>query len=575
MSGYHIGHAQPVTMPTTPEAVQQADALIDSAFASVDADGHAHAAEVYLALLAQLDRLLEPTEAEVVHRHLRQLTIVMPTAMQAQLGLDVWGEGHALPESEGIGARLVQWWRQQDGLPGTENNERLEEHLRRVAHATNEYAHADDLRGFDDRGEIYVRLGIPTLRTSIENRSPELRMKPAHARIPKNEFWVYDHIAHDAYYLFVQRSGRRPYHVTETAELLRHRDLDYMEEVLSQLAMKHTAFGNAYDAITKYQTTSPRATASPSTRIAAQILADVRMQDSQHEYARSVEVPVAHSNTLGFRATLDVPMRWARFLDPDGTTRTEVYWNLDLEALQPSKRLVRLLERQGQTPSERYLIGVALAQHAADHQLRQVQRKHYLTSATQTQQPVVTSVARGDTGRYHVALQWDQQWVVEDEGRLEPGVQLGVGVQRIDTLQALHGAGQRLEMSDLKPVRYQPDQLLESADPYPHAQWHAEDELALYFEVYHLAFTANDETSYTIAYEVSRPGRKRLLAGRGADQLTTTAVSYQGQQRTAQEYVAVDIADWNGQGELNITIRVTDEVTGEQVSRDITFSNAD
>lgn len=567
--------AQTVEPPETPEAVEKADRLIASIFSSTTGIQYPQGAEVYLSLLAQLDRALEPSEAEILLKHLRHLALILPDEEQ-----DVLGLSHVLEEEdvgqfvEGAGARLVEWWRLQDAFPATENNERLEEHLRRVALATERYAWDEDPRGFDDRGEIYVRLGLPSRSTVVANRSTELRMKAAHGRIPQNEFWVYEHVSHDAYYLFIQRSAHNPYQLSEVSELLRHRSLEYMEEVLGQLALKHTAFGAAYDAVTQYLTMPPP-DALPSGRFASKVVADVRMQDSQHEYAQATEVPVVHSSTQGFRETLDVPLRWARFLEPDGTTRTEMYWTLEPSALQPSRRLVRRLKRQGQEPSEKYLLSFAIAQQNADFQHRAVQRKHYLVPVKRrTNLPVTASTVSGDTGTYHLGLQWDQQWVTSEDGQLEPGVQLKVGVQRLDTLQALHGAGQQLEMSDLKPLIYNADQDLEAASPYPYAHLRADAQLALYFEVYHLAYNADGETQYRLSYEVNRAGRRSLL-GRRTPKLTATEAQYTGTDRTAQEYIAVDLADWNGDGTLTVTVRATDEVTGAEMSRSIQFTGVE
>lgn len=567
--------AQPVTPPETPEAVQKADALITAVFSSMTGTQSTRAAETYLALLAQLDRPLGTSEAAILLKHLRSLAMVLPEVEQEAVGLAEVVKHESIERlTEGAGAQLVQWWRQQDAFPATESNERLEEHLRRVVLAFDEYPWDDDPRGFDDRGEIYIRFGRPSRSTIVENRSPEMRMRPASRRIPPNEFWVYEHVGYDAHFLFIKQSGKSPYALGTAAELLRTgglRDLAYMEEVLAQLALQHTAYGGLYEAVTTYRTL-PGRDAPPSGQFAWTLFSDTKAQDIQHEYARTVNVPPSYSGTQGFRETLEVPMRWARFLEPEGTTRTEVYWTLEPSAMKPSRRLVRHLERQGQEPSEKYLLSFAIAQQTTDFQLRNTERKHYLVpAARQTNLPVTSSIVGGDTGMYHLGLQWDQQWVDTVEGQLEPGVQLKVGVQRLDTLQALHGEGLQLEMSDLKPLLYQPDELLENASPYPFATLRADANLALYFEVYHLAYNAEGETQYSLAYEVSREGRRSLL-GRRTPRLTATEAQYTGDSRTAKEYIAIDLADWKGNGALTITVRATDNVAGTQMSRSIRFT---
>lgn len=568
-------HAANATSLNTPQAVEAADARIQDIFSSTDGAQYAQGAALYLDLLMQLDRPLVASETAILRKHVLALLLVLPEEKREALGLDEHLTEAALHNvPEGTGRRLAQWWRRQDVFPATENNERLEEHLRRVALASDRYGWKKDPRGFDDRGAVYVRLGLPSRSTVVGNRSPEMRMQPAHGRIPNNEFWVYNHVAYDAYYLFIQRSARSPYRLSETSELLRHRSLVYMEEVLAQLALHHTAFGAAYDAVTLHLTLPPR-DAPAAERFAWDVLADVRAQDVEQEYARATDVPVSYSGTRGFRETLDVPMRWARFLEPEGTTRTELYWTLDGATLEPSSRLVRRLKKQGQEPSTQYLVSFAVTQYTAAFEHRKQDRKHYLVPAKDPARlPTLTYAAEGDTGLYHVGLQWDQQWVLEDKERLEPGVQLKVGVQWLDSLRALHGEGRQLELSDLKPLAYQPGQAVEAAAPYPYAHWKAGTNLALYFEIYHLAYTASGETEYTVAYEVTRQPKRRgrLLGRRPAARLTTTEARYTGQSRTTQQYIVIAWDDWGGDGDLQITVRVTDETTRAEKSRTLTFT---
>ncbi|HFE51808.1 MAG TPA: GWxTD domain-containing protein, partial [Bacteroidetes bacterium] len=74
-----------------------------------------------------------------------------------------------------------RYWNQRDPTPGTERNERYEEHLRRVEYARRMYSWPN-LRGFDDRGEIYVRYGPPDDWYEMSMPTPGVRA---------NESWVY------------------------------------------------------------------------------------------------------------------------------------------------------------------------------------------------------------------------------------------------------------------------------------------------------------------------------------------------------------------------------------------------
>jgi hypothetical protein len=46
---------------------------------------------------------------------------------------------------------------------------------------------------------------------------------------------------------------------------------------------------------------------------------------------------------------------------------------------------------------------------------------------------------------------------------------------------------------------------------------------------------------------------------------------YEGQSRTANEYIVLDLSAWEGERDLTVTVRVTDAITGQQVERSIEF----
>jgi hypothetical protein len=117
-------------------------------------------------------------------------------------------------------------------------------------------------------------------------------------------------------------------------------------------------------------------------------------------------------------------------------------------------------------------------------------------------------------------------------------------------------------------------EIADAALPYPFQYITPETSLALYFEVYHLAFDETDQTRYTVEYEVQRQapnGRlTRLIRGDDTPSTATTA-QYEGTTRTANEYILLDLSAWDGQRDLTVTVRVTDTVTGQEVQRSIDF----
>ena len=568
-------------------SILEADGFIEEVF-SESAVVHYHtAAQLYLWMVNQLDQPLPSAEQPILRKHLRLLAMIMPASERAATGLDdLLDEPDLAVLAPDFGTRLVQWWRRQDPLPATTHNERLEEHLARVAFASHKYQDDNDERGFDDRGEIYVRLGRPSRSKAIELRTTALLIHPYASTLPDNAFWVYKQVDYDAYYIFVRRSKNKPFELGYATDLIptdlrngRRKTsllLSVLEEIYAQLALEHGAYGKHYDEINNYLTLPPH-NARPPHIFAQRLIEHAFVDDQQHEWTRQQTVPASFSNTLGDAEALNVPVRWARFLDTDGSTRTEFYWGLETPALKPPRRLVRTLRRQGHEPSEKYLISIAVAQKTADYQYRHLDKKHYLIPTDATGKlPAKTFVARGDTATFHLAVQWDQQWTRTDEekpGALLPGATLKIATQRIDSMQALHHQGRRLEMSDIKPLLLAPDLAVENAAPYPYARLTPEMPLALYFELYHLTFGSDDQTHYTVEYTVALKKKRGLLPRRTPRETERVGAksSYTGDSRIAREYIVLDLSTWQQKGEIELTLRATDETTGDEIERTITF----
>lgn len=170
---------------------------------------YAQAAEAYLTLLDALDLGLPPEAARALDAQLGALRNVLPEQLAHALGL---GPRPGAALAPGSGARLAAWWRSQDPLPATPRNERVEEHLQRVAHAR---AHFSPSGRLDDRGVLYVRLGAPSLRNAIDFDDAGFRRKVLDrstrittADFPKAELWVYQNVDEWAQYLLVGRGER-------------------------------------------------------------------------------------------------------------------------------------------------------------------------------------------------------------------------------------------------------------------------------------------------------------------------------------------------------------------------------
>ncbi len=567
--------------PTFERNIKAADAFISHTFSSVDAQFYEDGIAAYFWLINQADSITSESDREIWLKHIRALAIVMPASLRTSIQL---GQSSAKDITDnlatGYGKVIEHWWRRSDNLPATESNERLEEHLRRVVFAHKNFPNTRDLRGFDDRGEIYIRLGDPSRQTTVRLLAPNLQVNAHNFVLPDNEFWVYNHIDDEAQFLFVRKTRSRGFKLSTSSELIPSRLkngrryttdlLQWMEEVYGQLMLYHTAYGSRYDDLNNYLTLP---TGTRADVFARSQLAQASTLDDQIEYQRSVQVPDVYSNNLGISANLEVNVRWARFLNADGSTRTEVFWGLERAAMRPSRRLVRDFYKQGHEPSDQYLISAATSLLHADYKVESISQKHFLTPAEGGQDlPARSVVVANDPAGSHIALQWDVQWVVDDESsQIKPGARIKTGVVRIDSIQTLHGEGRILEMSDLKPLRTQPDLQLETAVPYPGQHLDSETPLALYFEVYNLTYGADDRVHYQIEYEVVRRQNNRIFRLRSSEESTGASTTYSSSSRTVQEFIIPDLRDLDTRESLEIIVHVTDLTSGAIISRTIEF----
>ncbi|MXW83810.1 MAG: GWxTD domain-containing protein [Rhodothermaceae bacterium] len=494
---------------------------------------------------------------------------------------------------------ILGWWRTQDPLPASEVNERMMEHVRRVEYALKHYVCITCPVGYDARGEIYVRYGAPERITRIVFDDPLLidaiyqpGVAVSPGDFPENEFWRYLNIDRDAYFLFVQDG--KPYRLGDTYDLLpialrsglgqggrglvkSRMVLAAMRSIYRQLALEHYHFGSRFNEVDRWlaahegpgrlqsrdvtenakiiaganlltQGERPEAMefdqdlGQPAHIFAQGMITNARIEDDQAAYQKEILLPPSTSDVLSPLRTLPLGIRYARFLEPDGTTTTEIYWHPEPGGL--------IAPGHGSEPV--YFVQIYAAQERADHTLRHSSsdaiRIQIPSFDEPTTIPVQTIRVTGDTGLYHLALQWDQYGINAEE----LGPRLQVTSRRIDSLRSLDASGFALEMSDLKPIVY-----TESGAPmpWPH-NWVTPDmRFGLDFEIYHLTYGAQDATSYTVTYEVA-PERRRT---------SSTSVEYEGQSRMEGIEVAVDIG--RRTGKIQIRVRVRDEVSGLEVSR--------
>ena len=484
-------------------------------------------------------------------------------------------------------------------------------------------------------------------KTSFRNKVTDRSLTINESDFPDNEFWYYKYIDNSAHYLFHDKFGT--FRIGEINDLIPSSIrsglgssargqtkakflIRTMEEIYRQLSLYHQDYTLRYQEIASFSGMIDEAelaaeTAALGASADEQIeeegdgdlvsrLANLRGDDfsdtglpgssfnpnrpdlfiqsamasdkasEELQIANREEyVPQVRSSVFDELLPLPLLIRSARFLDEDGTTRTEIYWAASKGSLALDERTSNALLKDGYT-SDDYLAVVSTVQKAPDYTERVVNYERKLLKDIGDGEEVSignqTAIVRGDTGLYHVAVQWDQYVALLDEtGSVrEIGPHVKANVYRQDSLQALISDGVTLEMSDLKPMIV-PDfsaqtelteGTLNTAIPYPSSRITPDTPVMLYFELYHLAYTEEDLTRYSIEYTIQEKRNGGLRLGRKRQAATSFKSTQEGTERSTFEQLVIDLSEWRDNGDIDITVTVTDEVTQQQVSRSLSYT---
>lgn len=121
------------------------------------------AAYAYRVLLGSTAQPLPEAQRRQADRQVALLGLLLPERVKQEEVFQkpaMWDQApRTWTYRDGAGAQMLQWWRSQDPAPVTQKNERIIEHLRRVAYARQSYRYGQSPTRLDDRGKTYVRYG--------------------------------------------------------------------------------------------------------------------------------------------------------------------------------------------------------------------------------------------------------------------------------------------------------------------------------------------------------------------------------------------------------------------------------
>jgi GWxTD domain-containing protein len=465
-------------------------------------------------------------------------------------------------------------------------------------------------------------LRIPVLRQALSEANLGMGSFP-----PENVVWFYPQISSDAYYVFVESGKRGSPHVVGTPRDLVPQKLRgaihpegrdpgnlsnaddeggragffgaseggggggagnslppkmiakyaVLLSIYDQLSVEKAEFGTRFEELA-----NPSLGTNPVQQINARAR-DFETRNRQAAERREEVVPRQQTSTLGNTPRLRVATRTARFLDEDGTTRTEVYWSTRIRNLVPPKDWQdRALELGGEVTGRYRLQSTQVVQAADRTTIGRSVRRDTVVARAATDRPLPTRamVTPGNTGTHHLAMEWIERTIASGGSN---GSLVRFGQARIDSVQALDPDPGRLQMSDVMlldvpedeaPLPAGRDEARRRVVPFDTLA--AGQSVALGFELYHLTFGGGDQTRYTVEYEVERRRDRGGLAGLFggiSEEQTATRSTYTGSSRRSMEYILLDLAEAPGDRpvDVSVTVRVTDETSGQTVERDIGF----
>lgn len=476
-----------------------------------DADGR-----LLLDLLALAGEPLPEEDLQIVKRHVARVVPLLPDSLKDRIASPRHRENTSRWELQAeAGSLLLAWWRSQDPMPATDRNERVDEHLKRVAYALENFE-AETPAGYDDRGEIYVRLGEPFQRRSISFSDGRLirevfrfGVPVTPSDFPDNEIWTYPHIHRNIFYIFV--SDRKKYRIGNSEDLLPKSlrvqtassersmniaasSLAAMRYILERLALLHSDFGSRYAAVDNYalwqeERRMSRGAGAPLTPGEREVvvgtgftsvavysnpllsiesinefvrasITETRILDRHSMLAREESVPAVYSDVLSDFSIDEIPiaMRASRFLAEDGSTQTIVDWAPAPGALNLDRRRREALEKSGHDQYEDAVLYATVVQEDESFEAMSVEQDTFALLSPGAENSVITPqtirLPEVEPGS-KLALQLDRYVAHVRQGppmRVLMGPQIQIGLQRSDRLRPLDTNPAHIEMSDLRPM---------------------------------------------------------------------------------------------------------------------------
>jgi GWxTD domain-containing protein len=486
----------------------------------------------------------------------------------------------SLTEKDGKpGQLLLRFFRREDVAPTTHRSESLLTYFERAAAARAQFAFSQSPRGYDDRGDFYVRLGKPW---RIYTNHSGLMGDIGWALYP-HEVWFYNPIQPDLYFTFIRKEGQFQYTLVEGPEYIYgpfyrgrttflNRDprgaprrgerttlgrntqlnqpnagetaMKLRDQMYRNLAPNHEDFRRRL-----YEISNTRSDAEALDYS----LLHFTNEDRQHAAHMDSIAPAVVFGEDYKAKFLPILLSFSRFEDQAGKTRAEIYYGglyRDLKFKRTPAGYQAHLRGEITILNDEYEVV------ASDS----IQENCLLSNAAAIDSGAFVNQANFllPPAKYHLILRIENQ----DEER--------IGNLTYD-LDVNPFPENSLSLSDLQlspQIREakQPHRFVKNGywvTPLPSLAIEKNKPLFVYFEIYHLALNDAGETNYQIDYRVYAPESKKRPS-------VTLSASRQGRSANQVEHVELELEKLD-RNNLELEIIVTDMLAKRQVASKLPF----
>jgi GWxTD domain-containing protein len=510
---------------------------LEEIFAEVSAPGAATEA-----FYEALDELRKPT-ANKEEKVVRLYADVVDIMSDAELSR--WKALRTIDEKV---AFVKRFWYGHDPTPATPVNERLVEHYTRLLYARDKFTWID-MRGYDDRGMIYIKYGPPD--DQIEDLG-------TNETVPLSS-WAYQRYGAPISFDFIDeglgyrvngRLTKAIRTITPLAELFAMQRLVNKRVTLNptyaQLSM------DLEQIIEEEVRRKPQDPRRKDRQISFRQLLDRAVDTYVIEVSKTQnQLPKSTSEALTKIDALPCALTLAKFQGHDQ--------KLDLVASYG----FNLIDLKGKADTVQVQIVAAVRDTTLNIcASRDTTYALWPRSLQKSEAFVATATYALPPNKYYFLLDVNNP-IGNQRGLRDFTVVLGRYPQGVLHLSTAIFAKEVIPAGDSLQDQRSFKRHHLAIFPYPFASIKRNDRLFVYFEIYDLQREANGETSYEIQYEIKAPEKKGLLAslnpfGKSGGSISVSDTR-RGRAATEPTYLQLDFSRLRG-GKYELMVRVTDKL---------------